>query len=128
MKLCLGICFALTTVSAAHSQDSPYRKELARSDLGGSNMEVVTSIVELKPGEGNTLHIHHGEESFYVLEGGVVELTDGRQVSYPTGKVGINHRDVPHGGYKVVGKDQIRILTTHVVDKGKPLYDAPPKQ
>jgi quercetin dioxygenase-like cupin family protein len=127
MKLCLGIFFALAIVSAAHSQDSPYRKELTRGDLTGSTMEVVTSISEMKPGEGNPLHIHHGEETYYVLEGGVVELADGRQVTYPTGKVGINHRDVPHGGYKVVGATPIKILQVHVVDKGKPLYDAPAK-
>jgi hypothetical protein len=40
---------------------------------------------------------------------------------------GINHRDVPHAGLKVVGDTPFKYLAVHVVDKGAPLYDAPPK-
>ncbi len=90
-------------------------------------MEVITSISELKPGEASPLHIHHGEESFYVMEGGTVELPDGKQVPFPAGTTGINRRDVPHGAFKVVGDKPIKYLTVHIVDKGKPLYDTPPK-
>jgi hypothetical protein len=45
----------------------------------------------------------------------------------PTGAGGINHRDVLHGGLKVVGNAPLKLLNVHVVDKGVPLYDAPPK-
>ncbi len=127
MKRLLGVLLAFTLVSAAHAQDSPYRKELKRADLTGTNMEVITSISELKPGEASALHIHHGEESFYVMEGGTVELPDGKQVPFPAGTTGINRRDVPHGAFKVVGDKPIKYLTVHIVDKGKPLYDTPPK-
>ena len=34
----------------------------------------------------------------------------------------MNLRDIVHGGYKVVGDKPIKIITVHVVDKGKPLY------
>jgi hypothetical protein len=37
----------------------------------------------------------------------------------------ISVRDVPHGGVKVVGDKPLRLLTVHIVDKGKPLYDTP---
>ena len=40
-----------------------------------------------------------------------------------TGAPIINLRDVPHAGWKVVGDKTIKLLTVHVVDKGKPLYD-----
>jgi hypothetical protein len=83
-------------VTAASAQDSRFRKELKRGDLTGTNMEVITSISELKPGETSTLHIHHGE-SYYFLEGGTIELPDGKQVPIPTCAVGLNVRDVPHG-------------------------------
>jgi hypothetical protein len=36
------------------------------------------------------------------------------------GSSGINAREVPHAGYKVVGDKTLRILTVHIVDKGKP--------
>jgi hypothetical protein len=117
--------FAGVLMSAAHAQDSPYRKELKRADLTGTNMEVITSINEIKPGDSSALHIHHGEESFYVVQGGTIELPDGKQAPFPTGTTGINRRDVPHGAFKVVGDKPIIYLSTHIVDKGAPLYDAP---
>jgi uncharacterized cupin superfamily protein len=125
MRWLFGVLLACTLVSTAHSQDSPYRKELKRADLTGTSMEVITSINEVKPGEASALHIHHGEESFYVMEGGTIELPDGKQVSFPTGTTGINRRDVPHGAFKVVGDKAIKYLSVHIVDKDKPLYDSP---
>lgn len=125
MRWLLSALLAFALVSAARSQDSPYRKELKRTDLTGTEMEVITSINEVKPGEASALHVHHGEESFYVMEGGMIELPDGKQVPFPTGTTGINRRDVPHGAFKVVGDKAIKYLSVHVVDKGKPLYDAP---
>ena len=126
MKFLLGILFASLFTFAANAQDSPFRKELKRGDLTGTTMEVITSISEINPGETSTLHIHHGDESYYFLEGGTIELPDGKQLPIPTGAVGLNVRDVPHGAYKVVGDKPIKLLTVHIVDKGKPLYDRPP--
>jgi hypothetical protein len=42
------------------------------------------------------------------------------------GSVAINPREVFHGGYKVVGDKTLKLLTVHVVDKGKPLYAGAP--
>src|ERR1700761_612318 len=97
MKFFLAMLFASLFAIAANAQDSPYRKELKRGDLTGTNMEIITSISEIKPGDVSTLHIHHGDESYYFLEGGTIELPDGKQVPIPTGAVGLNVRDVPHG-------------------------------
>lgn len=126
MKFIVAAVFAAMLVSAASAQDSPFRKELKRGDLTGTNMEIITSVSEIKPGETSTLHIHHGDESHYFLEGGTIELVDGKQITIPTGAVGLNVRDVPHGAYKVVGDKTLKLLTVHIVDKGTPLYDKPP--
>jgi quercetin dioxygenase-like cupin family protein len=125
MRIFLGILFATLFAFSASAQDSPFRKELKRADLTGTNMEVITSISEIKPGDASTLHIHHGEESFYVLEGGTIELPDGKQVPFLTGSTNVNVRDAPHGAFKVVGDKPVKLLTVHIVDKGKPLYDKP---
>jgi quercetin dioxygenase-like cupin family protein len=118
--------FAL--VGLAQAQDSPQRKELKRTDLGGStNMEVILSTAEYKPGEFIPRHIHHGVEAFYVVQGATVETPDGKQIQLPTGAGNMNLRDVPHAGFKVVGDMPLKLVTVHIVDKGKPLYDAPPK-
>lgn len=112
-------------IGAAHAQEPAGRKELKRSDLTGTNMEIVVSISETKPGETLARHIHHGEEAFYVLEGATAELPDGKQIDLPAGNAAISVREVPHAGFKIVGDKTLKLLTVHVVDKGKPLYDAP---
>jgi len=117
----------LAAATALHAQDSPGRKELKRADLGGTDMEVILSTGEYKPGETIVRHLHHGEEAFYVLEGATVETPDGKQITLQTGSGGINLRNVAHAGFKVVGDKTLKLVTVHIVDKGKPLYDEPPK-
>ena len=118
---------AVAFASLSLAQDLPNRKEIKRADLTGTNMEVILSTAEYKPGETIARHIHHGEEAFYVLEGATVETPDGKQIQLATGTGSINRRDVPHAGFKVVGDKPLKLLTVHIVDKGAPLYDAPPK-
>jgi len=118
--------FALTMAIGATlwAQDSPGRKELRRADLSGApGMEVVLSVGEYKPGDGIPLHFHHGIEAGYVLEGGMVEMPGKPPSALPTETPIMNLRDVPHAGWTVVGDKTIKILTVHIVDKGKPLYD-----
>jgi quercetin dioxygenase-like cupin family protein len=118
---------ATAFVCLAQAQDSPNRNEMKRADLTGTKMEVILSTAEYKPGEMIPRHIHHGEEAFYVLEGATVEAPDGKQIELKTGSGSINLRDVPHAGFKVVGDKSLKLVTVHIVDKGVPLYDAPPK-
>jgi len=127
-----GLCAAsllaavLTTTSSAYAQanDLPQRKELKRADLSGApGMEVILSIAEYKPGDAVNLHLHHGVEAAYILEGGMVQAPGKEAVELKTGDPGMNLRDVPHAGWKVVGNKSIKIISVHVVDKGKPLYD-----
>jgi quercetin dioxygenase-like cupin family protein len=120
---------AFVSLAQAQSLEPKSRQELKRADLSapGANMEVVLSVTEYQPGDFLTRHIHHGEEAFYVIQGATFETPDGKQIELKTGTGSINMRDVPHAGFKVVGNTPFKIVTVHVVDKGKPLYDAPPK-
>jgi quercetin dioxygenase-like cupin family protein len=112
---------------AQNNLDPKSRQELKREDVAGTNMEIIISVIENQPGETIPLHIHHGDEAFYVLQGTTLETADGKQIKLPTGAAAINHRDVPHAGFKIVGDTALKYLAVHVVDKGKPLYDAPAK-
>lgn len=104
--------------------DSPQRAEIARTDLSGApGMEVVTSTVEIQPGEALALHSHHGVEAFYILQGATVAAPGKEPMTLPTGRSQLNLRDVKHGGWKVVGDTPLKMFTVHVVDKGKPLYE-----
>ena len=114
-------CAACLLVQA---QDSPNRKELKRTDLSGApGMEVVLSVSEYKPGDAIALHLHHGVEAGYVLEGGKIQAAGKEPTELATGSPIMNLRDVPHGGWKNADKHSIKLLTVHIVDKGKPLYD-----
>jgi quercetin dioxygenase-like cupin family protein len=113
-----------TTLVAQTLTDSAQRQEQKRADLSGApGMEVIASVAEYKPGESIELHIHHGIEAAYVVQGGMVQAP-GRDASpLPTGASLLNLRDVKHGGFKVVGDTSLKLFTVHIVDKGKPLYD-----
>jgi quercetin dioxygenase-like cupin family protein len=95
------------------------RTELQRHDLTGTNMEVIVATVEAPPGAVLPWHFHYGEEAVYVLQGAMVETVDGKQQMSETGSAYINVREVPHGGYKVIGNMPLKVLTIHIVDKGK---------
>ena len=117
----LGIA---TTLVAQTLTDSPQRVEQKRADLSGApGMEVIASIGEYKPGESIELHLHHGIEAAYVVQGAMVQVPGRDATSLPTGVTVLNLRDVKHGGFTVVGDTPLKLFTVHVVDKDKPLYD-----
>ena len=121
LLLTLGLAAGLTAQTLT---DAPQRKEQKRTDLTGApGMEVIASIVEIKPGESSNLHLHHGVEAFHVLQGALVQSPGKDPVLLPTGVTSLNLRDVVHGKFKVVGDTSLKMFTVHVVDKGKPLYD-----
>src|SRR6516164_10788212 len=93
---------------------------IKRSDLTGTNMEVIMTVLEAPLGAVLPKHFHHGEEAFYVLEGAMTEVPGQPAGPRIQGTGGINVREVPHAGYKVVGDKPLKLLTVHVVDKGKP--------
>ena len=122
--LCSTFAFTMVMGAPLWAQDSAGRKELRRVDLSGApGMEVVLSVGEYKPGDAIALHLHHGIETGYVLEGGMVELPGKPPFELPTGAPIMNLRDVPHAGWTVVGSKTIKLVTVHIVDKGRPLYD-----
>lgn len=86
-------------------------------------MEVVASLSEYKKGEGIPLHLHHGIEAGYVVQGSMVQSPGSAPRELATGGNLLNLRDVKHGGFTVVGDTPLKLFTVHIVDKGKPLYD-----
>ena len=132
-KLSMRVIFAglalfgggvVTGLVAQTLTDSPQRVEQKRADLTGApGMEVIASIGEYKKGEAIDLHIHHGIEAAYVVQGASVQSPGKDPMMLPTGASLLNLRDVKHGGFTVVGDTPLKLFTVHIVDKGKPLYD-----
>src|SRR5690242_1744769 len=98
----LGLGTLLVAVSAglsAYAQDLPQRKEVRRADLSGApGMEVVVSFSDYKPGEAIPLHLHHGIEVAYVVEGAMVQAGDKPAIELKTGAPVMALRDVAHAG------------------------------
>jgi quercetin dioxygenase-like cupin family protein len=86
-------------------------------------MEVVSSLTELRSGESLPRHFHHGIETGYVLQGTLVQYPGKPPTLIATGTSVLTLRDVPHGGFTVVGPQSLKLYTVHVVDKDKPLYE-----
>lgn len=123
-RVCLFVASTMAIAGASWGQDAPGRKELRRVDLSGApGMEVVLSTGEYKPGDSIGLHFHHGVEAGYVLEGGMVQAPGKEPIALAAGAPIMNLRDVPHAGWTVVGDKTVKLVTVHIVDKGKPLYD-----
>ena len=113
-----------TGLFAQGMTDLPQRMEQKRADLSGApGMEVIASLVELKPGEVSQLHSHHGIEAAYIIQGAMVEPPGQNAIMLATGTTLFNLRDVNHGALKVVGDTSLKYFAVHVVDKGKPLYE-----
>jgi quercetin dioxygenase-like cupin family protein len=113
------IALGLTFSAAAQTTK---RTELTKGDLTGTNMEVVVGTIEAAPGTTAILHTHAGEEAVYVLSGATAVTPDGKPIVFEAGTAKINVRDVPHGAFTVTGDKTLKLLTVHIVDKGKPLY------
>jgi quercetin dioxygenase-like cupin family protein len=111
---------SLITSVTAHAQSSK-RTELTKGDLTGTNMEIVVGTVEVPPGASGVLHTHPGDEAYYVIDGATALLPDGKPINFEPGIARINVRDVPHGAFKVTGDKTLKLLTVHIVDKGKPM-------
>jgi quercetin dioxygenase-like cupin family protein len=128
IKIVAGISLFLfgvaTTLVAQTVSDSPQRVEQKRADLSGAaGMEVISSISEYKPGESIDLHLHHGIEALYVIQGAQIQIAGREPSALATGATGMNLRDIKHGGFKVIGDTSLKLYTVHIVDRTKPLYD-----
>ena len=89
-----SVVFGLGLATGLFAQgmtDLPQRVEQKRADLSGApDMEVIASLVELKPGEVSQLHSHHGIEAAYINQGAKIEPRGGQgQAALRIRKVGI---------------------------------------
>jgi uncharacterized protein (TIGR02246 family) len=100
----------------------------------GENTNGAFGLVEswtLPPGFASPYHVHHREdEAFYVLEGELAVICDGKWIKAGPGTYVFGPREIPHG-FKVVGPAPARMLLLctpagfehFVLDLSEPLTD-----
>jgi hypothetical protein len=120
MQVSIAGTAAVAIAAWASLAQSSARKSSVRTSLAPI-WEMIMTVLEAPPGAVLPKHFHHGEEAFYVLKGAMTEVPGQAPSARVPGTGGINVREVPHAGYKVVGDKPLKLLTVHVVDKGKPL-------
>jgi len=122
--LCSITGFAATDASAQTppaATPGVARKILSQAD--GPTPGYVTLIVDIEIEAGVTIgrHTHPGIESAYILEGGFDLPIEGQPTrAYKPGDAIVIPANTPHAGGKN-GDKKTHIVSTYIVEKGKPL-------
>jgi quercetin dioxygenase-like cupin family protein len=116
-SLLLAACVALAVIAQAPAIK---RTLLQRIDTDPGH-EAVTAIAEIAAGGQSGRHTHPGTESGYVLEGqGTLEIDGQPARPIKAGDSFTIPRETVHNA-KVSGDSGFKVISTYVVDKGKPL-------
>jgi quercetin dioxygenase-like cupin family protein len=119
-----AMAVALLGVQALRAQQPGFKRtELQKHDLATPRGEVVQARAEFDPGGAVGRHTHPGEEVSYVLEGSIELEVDGKTQTVEAGKPFFIPAGVVHAA-KNNGQGKASVLSTYIVEKGKPLATA----
>ena len=122
-KLVMVGIAATVIATVAVADDTPKRVEIRRVAVPGSTThEVIVGRLEIGSGDVIPRHTHNGDEHMVVLEGGDMQTADGKIVSFLVGSTAYFPQGQVHGGLTNTGDATLVVLTTHIVEVGKPLY------
>jgi quercetin dioxygenase-like cupin family protein len=120
----LAVAVAMTGLSARvlHAQIPGFKRvELQRHDISYAGHEAVMARGDFNPGAAVPKHTHPGEEIAYILEGTIVLEIEGKPpATLKAGDVFFVPAGTVHA-VKNTGTTTGKILSTYVVEKGKPL-------
>ena len=125
--LCAAFAYTLAGPATAQQAASPLqpspvkRTPIGKTEVPGSNYEVITAMVELQPGFKAGRHTHPGTVQAQVLEGEFMLAIDGEpERTFTAGQ----SLEVPNGAIHnegAVGTRPAKLIAVYVVEKGKPL-------
>jgi quercetin dioxygenase-like cupin family protein len=120
--------FALFAAPLAAGEAAPTVRttELQRYEIPGTNQVAVVVMAELDPGASIPAHTHFGVELGYIVEGAATLSVAGQPDVVR--KTGDSFKIPPGSIHKGVnaGKSVLRLLTTFIVEKDKPLRTPAP--
>lgn len=122
IPLMVGILIGAGGMQALQAQAPAIKRDVLRkADLTGvEGKEVLVTLIEAASGAEFPAHTHPGDEFLFVIEGSIEGFVEQTRMPMSAGQTFHAPRETPHGG-KVTGSTAARVLTVHIVDKGKPL-------
>jgi quercetin dioxygenase-like cupin family protein len=129
MKLTTTFVAAACIVLPALLSSTSAQQGIKRTSLGTMDFppgyQTVKGLAEIPRGTCAGRHTHPGIETSYILEGEGVSKVDGKpDQPYKAGDSVEIPAGVPHDGCATTSA--LKILTVHVVEKGKPLASPVP--
>jgi quercetin dioxygenase-like cupin family protein len=120
-----GIAFAVP-VAAQQAPVSPspvQRTPIGKTEVPGSNYEVITAMVTIQPGFKAGRHNHPGTVQAQVLEGEFMIQFDGEaEKIFKAGQsLEVPNQAIHNEG--AVGSVPAKLIAVYVVEKGKPLVN-----
>jgi len=121
----LVVCSLLASAQTPMPPVGIKRTILQRGDIG-NNMEVVLGVAEIPAGAASGRHTHFGTETGMLLEGAMSLEVDGEATRLvKVGDTWLIGAGKVHNA-NVVGDTKAKVLSTYVVEKGKPLATPAP--
>jgi quercetin dioxygenase-like cupin family protein len=115
------ITLAACAVLASSAQAPGIKRTLLQRQDTGMNQEAVTGIAEIAAGGESGRHFHPGTENGYVLDGeGVLEVDGEQPRNIKAGDSFAIPAERAHNA-RVSGNAPLKVISTYVVEKGKPL-------
>jgi quercetin dioxygenase-like cupin family protein len=113
---------AAMLAAVAAQAPAPFKRTvLQQGDLSAPGREAVMALAEIQPAAAAGRHTHPGEEIAYVLAGPVVIEIDGKPAkTYQTGEAFMIPPGAIHNA-KNPGTAAVKIVSTYVIEKGKPV-------
>jgi quercetin dioxygenase-like cupin family protein len=104
------------------------RTMLQKSEFPGDKYATITALAEVAPGVSAGRHTHPGVESGYVVDGEAILMVEG-QPDRPlkAGDSFLIPPGVPHDARNTSSDKPVKVVSTYVVEKDKPLATPAPK-
>jgi quercetin dioxygenase-like cupin family protein len=125
LAVVLALAGSITIVGITQTPQPTFtRTMLQDQDLSVKDRHGVMSRSEFQPGATSGRHFHPGEEFGYVLEGTLELTVDGKPPQrLKAGDIIFMPAGTIHEA-KNVGTGPLKVLSTYVLEKGKPLATA----
>lgn len=122
VSLAIGLAAGIWGIRTLNAQAPGFKRvELQRHDLATPGREGVVARGEFNAGAAVPKHTHPGEEMAYILEGQVTLEIEGKPpATLKAGDVFFVPAGQVHAA-KNAGTTPAKVLSTYVVEKGKPL-------